>query len=101
MSLGDWELTITGAVARIDREDLDKSGKNPKYLLSIVITPDEVPPVPDGASLPAELAVRVKAIDLPRYTRATIERGDRVRARARASGYRPSTLKLLALDKLT
>ncbi len=101
MSLGDWELTITGAVARIDREDLDKSGKNPKYLLSIVITPDEAPPVPDGASLPAELAVRVKAIDLPRYTRETIERGDRVRTRARASGYRPSTLKLLALDKLT
>ncbi|HVV83960.1 MAG TPA: hypothetical protein VHE35_12885, partial [Kofleriaceae bacterium] len=68
MTLGDWELAVTGTVARIDREDLDKSGRHPKYMLSIVLAPRTPPALPDGAALPAELAVRIKADELPRLT---------------------------------
>lgn len=100
MTVGDWHLTITGTVARIDREDLDKSGKNPKYMLSLVIEPAHEPRLPAGARLPAELAVRVKLADLPRLTRDPIAPGDAVELTARAHGASPSTLALTAIRRL-
>jgi hypothetical protein len=100
MSLGDWELAVTGTIARIDREDLDKSGRHPKYMLSFVVEPDLPPSLPEGALLPAELAVRVKSLDLPRLTRDELSPGDRVELTARAHGPRPSTLKLTAIKRL-
>jgi hypothetical protein len=100
MTLGDWELHVTGTIARIDRENLDKSGRHPKYLLSLVVTPAKVPVLPEGAMLPAELAVRVKSIDLPKLTPDELEPGDQVELTARANGPEPTTLRLTAIKKL-
>lgn len=100
MSLGDWDLAVTGTIARIDRENLDKSGRNPKYMLSLVIDPARTPTIPEGAMLPGELAVRVKSLDLPRLTADELAPGDRVELTARAHGPRPATLKLTAIKRL-
>lgn len=100
MSLDDWDLAVTGTVTRIDRENLDKSGRHPKYMLSLVIAPAALPRLPDGASLPAELAVRVKSVDLPKLTPDEIAVGDRVELTARANGPTPATLRLTAIKRL-
>ena len=100
MSLGDWDLAVTGTIARIDREDLDKSGRHPKYMLSLVVTPARVPVVPEGAMLPAELAVRVKSADLARLTPDELAPGDTVELTARANGPEPTTLRLTAIRRL-
>lgn len=100
MTLGDWDLAVTGTVARIDRENLDKSGRHPKYLLSLVIAPTVAPTVPAGAQLPAELAVRVKSIDLPKLTTDELGPGDTVELTARAHGPTPTTLRLTAIKRL-
>lgn len=41
-SLGDWILRVTGEVVAIDREDLDISGRHPKYMLTFRIRPSEI-----------------------------------------------------------
>jgi hypothetical protein len=100
MSVGDWSLAVTGTVTRIDREDLDKSGRNPNFMLSLVIQPAEAPEVPDGARLPDELAVRIKGSELPRLTPDDIAAGDAVELTARASGAAPRTLYLTAIKRV-
>ncbi len=100
MTLGDWDLAVAGTVVRIDRENLDKSGRNPRYMLSLVIDPARAPEVPAGARLPDELAVRVKSEDLPKLTRDDIAAGDAVEVTARAHGPQPATLRLTTIKRL-
>ena len=100
MSLGDWDLAVVGTVKRIDRENLDKSGRNPRYMLSLVIEPARAPTLPAGARLPDELAVRIKGAELPRLTRDEIAPGDSVELTARANGPTPSTLRLTAIKRV-
>lgn len=100
MTLGDWDLAVTGTIARIDRENLDKSGRNPKFMLSLVIAPAAAPTLPAGAQLPAELAVRVKSIDLPKLTPDPLAPGNAVELTARAHGPTPTTLRLTAIKRL-
>jgi len=99
MGLGDWILTVTGEVVRIDRENIDKSGRNPRYVLSFVLAPDPGSiDAPAEATLPDELAIRVADRELARLTdRAPVE-GDRVVMTARASGPRPATFYLASLQ---
>lgn len=58
-SLRDWTLRVTGEVVAIDREDLDKSGRAPKYMLTLRIRPSSVE-APEGATVPNVVPVRIK-----------------------------------------
>ena len=100
MTLGDWDLAVRGRIARIDREDLDKSGRHPQYMLSFVIDPEQPPALPEGALLPGELAVRIKGLDLQRLTKEELAAGDVVELTARANGPRPTTLRLTAIRRV-
>ena len=97
MSLGDWTLTVTGVVRRIDRENTDKSGKNPKYTLSIVVEPETIDS-PSEATLPVELAIRIADRELPRLG-GEPKVGERVTMTARASGPKPATFYLTAIAR--
>ena len=97
MSLGDWILEVTGVVRRIDRENTDKSGRNPRFTLSIVVAPERVVAPPE-ATLPVELAIRIADRELPRFG-AEPKVGERVTMRARANGPTPSSFYLTALSR--
>lgn len=97
MALGDWILTVTGVVRRIDRENTDKSGKSPKYTLSIVVEPEKIDSPPE-ATLPVELAIRIADRELPRLG-GEPKVGERVTMTARASGPKPATFYLTAITR--
>ena len=97
MSLDDWTLTVTGVVARIDRENVDKSGHHPRYMLSFVITP-ATHDAPAEATLPSELAIRIADRELARFG-AEPKVGETVTMTARASGPRPATFYLTGLRR--
>ncbi len=97
MSLGDWTLTVTGEIVRIDRENIDKSGKNPRYVLSFVIAPERHD-APAEAALPSELAIRIKDSELAALAPAEPHVGQVVTMRARANGPRPATFYLTAIE---
>ena len=101
MALGDWTLTVTGVVTRIDRENIDKSGKNPRYMLSFIVEPDGRPGsviAPAEAALPVELAIRIADRELPPLGGAP-EIGEIVTMTAKASGPRPQTFYLATLTR--
>jgi hypothetical protein len=95
-ALGDWVLRATGEVVAIDREDIDKSGRNPKYMLTLRLRPSSVE-APEGATVPAEIPVRIKDAELARKTATPPLVGDRITVTARASGPRPATFYLATL----
>ena len=97
MALGDWELEVTGVVRRIDRENNDKSGRNPKLVLSIVVEPERVVAPPE-ATLPVELAIRIAEREVPRFGGEPAI-GERVTMKARASGPKPATFYLTSLTR--
>lgn len=98
MPLSDWKVKVTGEVVRVDREDVDKSGRNPKYFYTFVVRPTALDAVPAGAVVPAELPIRVKGIELERITESPPKAGDRVVMTARASGPKPTFFYLTALE---
>ncbi len=95
-SLGDWKLRVTGEVMAIDREDLDKSGRHPKYMLTFRIQPSSVD-APDGATLPALIPARIKDLELDRLVKVRPAVGDRITVTARASGSKPATFYITAV----
>jgi len=99
-SIGDWILTVTGTVARIRREDYDKSGRNPRYNLYFVLDVDQAE-VPPGASLPAEVAIRVREHDLARLIDRAPVVGDRIIITARANGPRPQSFLMQSVGSLS
>lgn len=97
--VGDWVLSVTGEVVAIEREDLDKSGKHPKYMLTFLIKPVECD-IAEGATVPAEIPIRIKDLDLARLAKVAPAVGDRVRMTARASGPTPATFALKTVERL-
>ena len=95
--LGDWTLTVTGEVVRVDRENIDKSGRNPRYMLSFVVRPEQLDAAA-GATLPDELAIRIADRELPRLG-AEPRVGEKVTMTARASGPRPATFYMQTLSR--
>jgi hypothetical protein len=101
--MGDyWMITAVGTIARVERADVDKTGRNPKYIYTFVLRPEHTAGVPDGVTLPAELSLRAKDVELERMTgsRAPFAAGDRVEITARGSDLTPTAFHLTAARKL-
>jgi hypothetical protein len=96
---GDWTLTATGEVTRIDRENIDKSGRNPRFMLSFVLRTETLD-APEGTTLPAELAIRIADRELARLSPTTPAVGERVTMTARANGPRPTSFYLTSVRRL-
>lgn len=99
MTLGDWILRVTGDVVAIEREDLDKSGRHPRYMLTFRVRPVELDAAP-GATVPDEVPVRIKDLELARMMPTAPAVGDRVRVTAKASGPRPATFYVKTIERL-
>lgn len=98
-TIGDWVLRVTGDIVAVDREDLDKSGKHPKFMLTFRVRPVELDAAP-GATVPDEVPVRIKDSELAKLSAVAPAVGDRVRLSAKANGPKPATFYLTAIEKL-
>ncbi len=96
---GDWTLTATGEVTRIDRENIDKSGRNPRFMLSFVLRAETIE-APEGTTLPDELTIRIADHELLRLADTEPAVGERVEMKARANGPRPTSLYLTAVRRV-
>ena len=99
--VGDWVLTVTGEIVRVDRENIDKSGRNPKFALTFIVRPTEGEGVPAGATLPAELPIRIHDRDLAKLIAREPVVGDRVVMSGKANGPRPATFYMTAVRPLS
>lgn len=98
MGSGDWILTATGAVVRVERENIDKSGKNPRFLLRIVLAPESVDAPPE-ARLSVELVLQIQDRDLAKLGPEP-KPGARIKVKARGNGPSPATFYLTAIESL-
>jgi hypothetical protein len=100
--IGDWSLSVTGTIARVESQDIDKSGRNPKLSLDYYVRPDVPDAVvhPPGTTLAPEIQFRVAERDLRAMSKATFEVGDRVTMTGRSNGPRPALFRLSAVEKL-
>ena len=96
--IGDWTLRVTGEIVAIEREDLDKSGRSPRYMVTFRIRPSAVEK-PDGATVPDEIPVRIKDSELAKKLAMAPVAGDHVTVTARASGPRPATFYVATIAR--
>lgn len=99
---GYWNLTAVGTITRVEREDVDKSGRNPKYMYTYALRPETTSGVPEGVTLPAELPLRAKSTDLERMLGSAdpFAEGDRIEVTARGSDAAPTSFYVTAAKKL-
>ncbi|HTJ40581.1 MAG TPA: hypothetical protein VL463_00745 [Kofleriaceae bacterium] len=97
MAQGDWSLTVTGTVARVDRENIDKSGRNPRFNLSIVITPEALD-APKGVTLPVELVFRIAERDLAKHG-AEPKVGEKITVTGAANGPKPRLFSIATIKR--
>lgn len=76
-AIGNWTLRVTGEVVRVDQENVDKSGRAPRYFLTFHVKPGALADVPDGAAVPALVPIRIKDVELARLTAQPPKVGDR------------------------
>lgn len=98
MALGDWTLTVTGEIVRVDTENIDKSGRNPRYLVSFIVRPDKVEAPPE-ARLAAEIQIDSHERDLAKLTPTPPRAGDRVTMRAQGNGPQPAVFLLTSVER--
>lgn len=58
-----WTATVTGTITGIDRDNVDKSGKNPKWLIRIHVEPTKVE-APPGKTLVGEVEFLTRESEL-------------------------------------
>ena len=97
---GYWVMTAVGTVERVDRENVDKRGRAPRYIYTFHVRAERTEGVPAEVSLPDLLPVRAKPVDLERMTGspAPLAVGVRIQFRARAAERAPTTFYLVSLD---
>jgi len=103
MNQGEWKLSLLGVIERVERINLDKSGRNPRYKIQFHVRPIEVLEARDGMELPEDdAAVRFGAIE-HRYKNVTGEvpvEGHRVRISGVATGIIPAHVALEEIEIL-
>jgi hypothetical protein len=94
--LGDWNLVVTGEIVRVDREDVDKSGRNPKYFIQLTVRPRALEAPPE-AQLGAQLVFRIRDRELAAMLPREPAVGEVYRLTGAASGPRPELFYLKAI----
>ena len=93
-----WTLTLTGTVQQFTRENIDKSGRNPRYNVSIHVAPVTLNR-PDGdVVLPSVIPLRYKLRGADPY--AGLEIGANVKVEASCYGSTPQVFHLRHLELL-
>ena len=98
---GDWNITLSGEIVATSRENVDKSGRNPKYFHEFLVRAATVEGWAGASAAPAEFTVRVKGTELQQMTDHALAIGDRVSMQARANGPHPTQFYLTAVRKMS
>jgi hypothetical protein len=96
----DWSLSVTGEIVRIDKQDVDKTGRARKFFYEFLLRPESAALREGAPEVGTEILVRIKDLELRRLTRETLEVGDRVIMTVRGSGDHASPSYLTAVEKL-
>ena len=99
MGAGDWTCIVTGDVASVEREDVDKSGRNPKWFYEFVVNAVAVEGLPEGRHLPPAVTFRVAGAELERLKVAPPEVGEHVIVTARGNGPSPELFAVNGLKR--
>jgi hypothetical protein len=97
---GDWSITITGDIVSINQEDVDKSGRHPKFFYEFLVWAESTDGWSGASRAPAEFRIRIKDVEFKRLTKEMLAVGDRVIMTARANGPNPSLFYLTEVKKL-
>jgi hypothetical protein len=97
---GDWTINATGTIVHVDKENVDKSGRHPKFVYQFLIHTETAEATLAGAHLPTDLAVHVRDQELLRIAGELLVVGDRVAIAARANGPNPAFFYLTGARKL-
>lgn len=97
---GDWTLTVTGPIVSVFKENVNKSDRHQKFFYEFHVRPDSVELPPGVMKPPAEIAIRVKDVELHQLTSEVLSVGDRVVMSARANGPSPNLFYLTSVKKL-
>jgi len=100
VNMSDWKLRCVGRIARVDREELDKSGAGENTKLYLVMDVEESEAEAEGVEIGAQLSVGITVAALRRKTMRTPKAGERVELQAIANGVRPSHARLEAITFL-
>jgi hypothetical protein len=89
-----WTLQITGVVLRVRRQDLDKSGRNPKYMVRIQLNVEEFDDAGAGLELDSPARMQAWEKDIVGYLGRPLEVGDRIVVRSFSLEKRPYILRI-------
>lgn len=89
-----WTATVVGRIIKLSRNNVDKSGRNPKWFINIVVEPVEIE-APHGKTLVGDVEFLTTESDLlPRLGGRMPMVGDLLAGTGRATDAQTSTLLL-------
>lgn len=98
--IGDWKLTVTGTIVKVEERDVDKTGRHKKFFYAYLVQPDSMERPPGDVKIPSPVPFTIKDQELPRLTTETLAVGDRVVMSGNASGPAPASFYLTSIKKL-
>lgn len=94
-----WSATVTGTVVRVERQNVDKTLRNPKWFVDIYVEPTKVE-APEGKSVAeGEIQFSAKETDLLKMTGGTLPKeGDTFVGTGRTTDDVATVLELTGAD---
>lgn len=100
MASGEWKLTCVGTLERIERQDLDKTKRNPNIKFVFHVRPDEMEAELEGVAMPESLRFGIMEKDLRRAGSGRPAEGMRLSLEGLATGVRPVLVSLKRFEIL-
>lgn len=99
---GYWRIEVEGTVLSVNRENIDKSGRNPKWKISFTMQVESPNPelLPPGYELTDQVPWSVKSTDLARMNQEEPRVGDRLRVTGQGDGLAPRSFGVKGLSRL-
>ncbi len=96
---GYWMLEVRGTVVKVERKNIDKSGRNPKWMISFWMEcdPPATAALPPGYTLTQEIRWKVKSTRLKEWEQSEPVVGDRLQLTARGYGLSPELFGVFSL----
>ncbi|MBE2199152.1 MAG: hypothetical protein IAE79_11110 [Anaerolinea sp.] len=89
-----WQLTVKGEVVAISRLDIDKSGKNPKYMIHLRLKVESVDDGGFGVTVGPEIQAQGHEKDLLQHIEKLPDVGDHVVIQSSGFDKQPSRLNI-------
>lgn len=100
MSSGEWKLSCVGTLERIERQDLDKTKRNPNLKFIFHVKPDQMEAEQEGVAMPESLRFGIMEKDMRRAGTGKPAEGMRLALEGTATGVRPVLVSLKRFEIL-